>query len=178
MIYVFGGTFICEDAEAAKRITFHDSIRTRSVTLDGDVYDPQGSLSGGSAPSGNRTLIEVQELLEVETRLKAARRELEIVEKEEAVNAKVRDEWRLLGRDLEIKEHELRLLEEQVGGSNASRASWLSLITRSYFDSVDNRSLQTLKKHKRPSKSSRMQSKLRKISNKMLRLSAPNLSGT
>lgn len=126
MVYVFGGTFICEDAETAKRVTFHDSIRTRSVTFDGDVYDPQGSLSGGSAPSGNRTLIEVQALLEVETQLKAARRELDIVEKEEAMNANVRDEWKRLSRELEIKEHELRLLEEQVGGSNASRVSWVS----------------------------------------------------
>jgi structural maintenance of chromosome 2 len=123
MLFVFGGTFICEDAATAKKVTFHDAIRTRSVTLDGDVYDPSGSLSGGSAPSGNRTLIEVQALLEVESNLRNARRELDAAEREEAQAQRVREEWKKLSRDLEIKEHELKLLEEQVGGSNASRVS-------------------------------------------------------
>lgn len=121
MLFVFGGTFICTDADTAKRVTFHDAIRTRSVTLDGDVYDPQGSLSGGSAPSGNRTLIEVQALLEVETLVQSARRELSEIEREEVQSAKVREEWKRLKAELEIREHELKLLEEQVGGSNASR---------------------------------------------------------
>jgi structural maintenance of chromosome 2 len=38
----------------------------RSVTLDGDVYDPSGTLSGGSAPSGDGVLVHVQELAGVE----------------------------------------------------------------------------------------------------------------
>ncbi|EKM76313.1 hypothetical protein AGABI1DRAFT_63367 [Agaricus bisporus var. burnettii JB137-S8] len=121
MSYVFGSTFICSDAETAKRITFHQSIHTRSVTIEGDVYDPQGSLSGGSAPSGNRILLDVQKLLEVESELREVKRELEEVEEEGRRSEKVREEWRAGKRDLEIREHELKLVEEQVGGSNASR---------------------------------------------------------
>jgi structural maintenance of chromosome 2 len=126
MAYVFGSTFICSDAETAKRITFHGSIHTRSVTIEGDVYDPQGSLSGGSAPSGNKILLDVQKLLDVENELRDAKGELDVVEEEGRKSEKVREEWKLLKRDLEIKEHELKLVQEQVGGSNASRVSFFS----------------------------------------------------
>ncbi|OMP89021.1 Structural maintenance of chromosomes protein 2 [Diplodia seriata] len=62
MEYVFGSTLVCEDAETAKRVTFDPSVRMKSVTLEGDVYDPSGTLSGdqqqfvgfGKRPSPNR----------------------------------------------------------------------------------------------------------------------------
>ena len=46
--YVFGNKLICDDPETAKLVTFNDKIRTGSITLDGDNYDPSGRLSGGS----------------------------------------------------------------------------------------------------------------------------------
>ncbi|KAF8803977.1 condensin complex subunit SMC2 [Phlegmacium glaucopus] len=118
--YVFGDTLICDDAETAKLVTFADAVRTRSVTLDGDIYDPSGTLSGGSAPNSTRILIQVQELLEIESKLRDAQMHLSTLEKEEQKSRNMRNSWRDLARDLEIKEHELKLLEEQVGGSNAS----------------------------------------------------------
>ncbi|KAF5375839.1 hypothetical protein D9615_008170 [Tricholomella constricta] len=119
--YVFGNNLICEDAESAKRVTFSKEVGVRSVTLAGDVYDPSGTLSGGSAPSGNGTLIRVQELMEIWSRLSAARKRLEVLEKEEEQGRKVRDEWRGLARELEMKEHEAKLMEQQIQGSNAAR---------------------------------------------------------
>ena len=114
---------ICDDAETAKVVTFADAVRTRSVTLDGDIYDPTGTLSGGSAPNTSRILVQVQELLEIESKLRDAQTRLTTLEKEEEKSRDIRNSWRNLTRELEIKEHELRLLEEQVGGSNASLVS-------------------------------------------------------
>ena len=48
MAWVFGGTLVCRDLDTAKRVTFHAGVRRRSVTLDGDVFDPSGTLSGGA----------------------------------------------------------------------------------------------------------------------------------
>lgn len=42
MEYVFGRTFICTTMAAAKKVTYHPNIMTRSITLDGDALDPQG----------------------------------------------------------------------------------------------------------------------------------------
>jgi structural maintenance of chromosome 2 len=51
MEWVFGQTFICKDMETAKKVTFHERILKKSVTLDGDVFDPSGTLSGGKYPT-------------------------------------------------------------------------------------------------------------------------------
>lgn len=126
MLYLFGGTFVCEDAATAKLITFSREVGVKSVTYDGDVYDPSGTLSGGSAPNSSGLLIKVQDLIETEGNLQAARSELAQLEgNEEHIRAN-RDKWRALSRELSMKEHELKLLQEQVEGSNASRVRPLS----------------------------------------------------
>ena len=104
-------------------VTFSDAVLTRSVTFDGDVYDPSGTLSGGSAPNSTRILIQVQELLEIENKLRDAQTRLNALEKEEEKTRNIRNSWKNLARELEIKEHELKLLEEQVEGSNAALVS-------------------------------------------------------
>ena len=48
MQWVFGLIFICKDMETAKKVTFHARILKKSVTLDGDVFDPSGTLAGGT----------------------------------------------------------------------------------------------------------------------------------
>ncbi|KAH9009648.1 condensin subunit, partial [Lactarius pseudohatsudake] len=72
-------------------------------------------------PSGSGVLVRAQELRAAEERVAQARGTLEALEREEAAARPGRDAWRARTRELQIKEHELRLLEEQVGSSNASR---------------------------------------------------------
>lgn len=127
MTYVFGETLICDDAESAKLVTFAPQVGAKSVTLDGDVYDPSGTLSGGSAPSSNGVLVKVQEILEVEGRLGEARGRLEVLERNYETEREGRERWKKMAKELDIKEHEMKLLEEQVGGSNAARVGSLLL---------------------------------------------------
>lgn len=124
MAYVFGDTIICDDAESAKAVTFNKAIGLKSVTVEGDVYDPSGVLSGGSAPSGSGTLLRIQELNEAEACLAEAVAAVKEVDKAAVSNQASKDSWRKLERDLEIRTHELRLLEEQVESSNASIVSY------------------------------------------------------
>ena len=123
MAYVFGGTFVCDDAATAKRITFSQDVGIKSVTLDGDVYDPSGTLSGGSAPNSSGILVKVQVLLEAEGNLQDAIARQSALELEEKRTSDVRNHWFNLSRELTIKEHELNLLQEQLNGSNAARVS-------------------------------------------------------
>jgi structural maintenance of chromosome 2 len=131
--FVFSDTLICDDAASAQAVTFARQVGVRSVTLDGDVYDPSGTMSGGAAPSGSGVLVRAQELRAVEERVAAARRTLAEFEREEVARRAARDKWKERKRELEIKEHELRLLEEQVGSSNASRVRCLSLGLSFFF---------------------------------------------
>jgi structural maintenance of chromosome 2 len=119
--FVFNDTLICDDPASAQAVTFAREVGVRSVTLDGDVYEPSGTMSGGAAPSGSGVLVRAQELRAAEERVAGAKRTLVALEREEAAGRAARDAWRARTRELEIKEHELRLLEEQVGSSNAAR---------------------------------------------------------
>ncbi|KAJ3378194.1 Structural maintenance of chromosomes protein 2 [Entophlyctis sp. JEL0112] len=86
--FVFGSTLVCRgmavklatsynsnyaDAASAKQVTFAPSVKLKSVTLDGDIYDPQGTLSGGSRVKTKSILLKFQEhgklcaLLDTET---------------------------------------------------------------------------------------------------------------
>lgn len=54
MEYVFGGTLVVDGMKAANQIC--DATKTRTVTHDGDVYDPSGTISGGSKNNLGSTL--------------------------------------------------------------------------------------------------------------------------
>lgn len=47
MEYVFGSTLVCDSLDDAKRVAFDKQVMTKTVTLGGDIFDPQGTLSGG-----------------------------------------------------------------------------------------------------------------------------------
>jgi structural maintenance of chromosome 2 len=52
--------FVCDDAAAVQRVTFSPQVGgVWAATLDGDVYDPSGTLSGGAPPSGSGLLARV-----------------------------------------------------------------------------------------------------------------------
>lgn len=76
MGYVFGGTFVCPDSDSAKRVTFDKGVRARSVTHEGDVFSPQGTLTGGSAPQGGSVLLKLERLAAVQDELAEARARL------------------------------------------------------------------------------------------------------
>ena len=118
MSYVFGSTLICADNESASTVAFDKDIALYSVSADGTAYDPSGTLSGGAAPSGSGILVKVAKIKDTEKQLREARSTVEKVRRNEK-----RDSWKQLARDLEIKEHEVRLMEEQIGGSSAALVS-------------------------------------------------------
>ncbi|CAH7668662.1 SMCs flexible hinge, partial [Phakopsora pachyrhizi] len=81
MEFVFGNTLICPDARTAKEVTFDQKVCMKSVTQDGDIYDPSRALSGGSKPSTLGILIKVQELKKVEGLLKDHQSKLEVIKR-------------------------------------------------------------------------------------------------
>lgn len=123
MAYVFGDTFICADKQAAQAVTFNREIGVKSVTLEGDVYDPLGTLSGGAAPNSSGILVKVQELKEVEVEIQKHKAIVDEVTHELTTAKRAIDAFRKDKRDLDLRSHEVRLLEEQVGGSNSTKVN-------------------------------------------------------
>ena len=131
MDYVFGSTLICEDAETAKKVTFDPAVRMKSVTLEGDVYDPSGTLSGGSAPSSNNVLVTLQKLNELNSELEARENELSSLQSLIAKEKTKLEINRKMKQDLDLKTHEIRLAEEQIA-SNSSTSVGISLLGRRF----------------------------------------------
>ncbi|KAG0008486.1 Structural maintenance of chromosomes protein 2 [Entomortierella chlamydospora] len=117
MAYIFGNTLICADAESAKKVTFHQEVRMKSVTLDGDVYDPSGTLQGGSRPSGGGILASLQEMYALKTQLTEHRQLLNKVDQQLASLSQEGRAYAELKQKLELKTHELRLCEQQISAS-------------------------------------------------------------
>ncbi|KAK5939610.1 Structural maintenance of chromosomes protein 2 [Knufia obscura] len=120
MDYVFGTTLICHDAETAKKVTFDPSVRLKSVTLEGDVYDPSGTLSGGSSPNTSGVLVIMQKLNEVTQELQ--RHEQELSELQAAMQTEGEKMKAIKSRkqELDLKTHEIKLTEDQINGNAAS----------------------------------------------------------
>jgi structural maintenance of chromosome 2 len=120
MEYVFGSTLVCEDAETAKRVTFDPAVRMKSVTLQGDTYDPAGVLSGGSAPQSSGVLITLQKLNEITTELGSQESQLRSLQDTMAKEKKKLDAARKSKQELDLKRHEIKLTEEQIGSNSSS----------------------------------------------------------
>ncbi|KAJ5408144.1 hypothetical protein N7509_002027 [Penicillium cosmopolitanum] len=120
MNYVFGNTLICEDADTAKKVTFDPSVRMKSVTLDGDVYDPSGTLSGGSSPNSSGVLVTLQQLNEINKELRSKERQLATLEENMKKEKKKLDAVRSIKQELDLKSHEVKLTEEQINNNSSS----------------------------------------------------------
>lgn len=47
MEYVFGTTLVCDTLDNARKVAFDKRVMTKTVTLGGDIVNPQGTLTGG-----------------------------------------------------------------------------------------------------------------------------------
>ncbi|OJJ46740.1 hypothetical protein ASPZODRAFT_2013116 [Penicilliopsis zonata CBS 506.65] len=120
MEYVFGNTLICQDADTAKKVTFDPSVRMKSVTLEGDVYDPSGTLSGGSSPNSSGVLVTLQKLHEINKELRGKERQLSSLEETMRKERKKLDAVRAVKQELDLKTHEIKLTEEQINSNSSS----------------------------------------------------------
>ncbi|NWR36680.1 SMC2 protein, partial [Tachuris rubrigastra] len=120
MEYVFGTTLVCNNMDNAKKVTFDKRIMTKTVTLDGDVFDPQGTLHGGKCwfYSYNNIAVPIlsklQEMRDIEVELKAKESELETVENELASLKNVAEKYQQLKQQLEMKSEEAELLQKKL----------------------------------------------------------------
>ncbi|KAJ3177337.1 Structural maintenance of chromosomes protein 2 [Geranomyces variabilis] len=123
MNYVFGSSLICRDSETAKKVTFNDNVRMRSITLEGDTYDPSGTLSGGSKPNSSGFLLKLGTLKTLKTQLdQQAKPALAEVEREWEESGRLANHHKGLRHTLDMKLHEAGLLEERLNTNASAKA--------------------------------------------------------
>lgn len=126
--YVFGHALVCKDREAAKKCAFDKRIQIKSVTIDGDVYEPSGTLSGGSGINiknenqdiRNRTVLErLVEYRLISKEIINLNSELKIIKNQLASF----DEYFMTIDEILSKEQQLQILKRQLSQNAIERTT-------------------------------------------------------
>lgn len=117
MKYVFGSHLVCDTPETAKQVAFHPNVRVRCVTKEGDLYDPAGTITGGSAPKGGNILMKLQEVSQLEQQVEKQRREYDSFRSQLERTKSDASQYDAVERELKCKEHELALIEDRISRS-------------------------------------------------------------
>ncbi len=114
MNFVFGNTLVCKDPATAKQVTFDKQVLTRTVTLEGDVYDPAGTLTGGSRPSATSILVRLQGLNDARAALHHHESILADVTARLAALKDAAAKYRELKQQQALREHEVELIQTRL----------------------------------------------------------------
>lgn len=118
MEYVFGSTFVCKTREAAVKVAFNQDrgidVREPCVTLEGDVFQPSGLLTGGSRRGRGDLLRQLCELADAESDLSIHQKKLSDIEAEIARLLPLQRQFTKVNDDLKLKEYELELFQRRL----------------------------------------------------------------
>jgi structural maintenance of chromosome 2 len=133
--YVFGSTLVVDGMKAANSIC--DAVKTRTVTLDGDVYEPSGLISGGSNNNLGSTLTKIYQLTEASRELKDKTARLKaVVEKLESMAAESR-QYEKFSAELEIAQSELTAVEKHISQTSYGMLKdKLNSMTKEIYDAT------------------------------------------
>ncbi|MEF3309817.1 chromosome segregation protein SMC [Paenibacillus sp. GYB004] len=130
MSSLLGNVIVAEKLEEANRIAARCQYRYRVVTLEGDVVNPGGSMTGGSLQKKSSSLLGRQRQIEemdkeirtAEGQLAELRKKLEQLRRELSEGNRTLDELRQLGERQRLEEQQLRAQLSQLDseGKNAA----------------------------------------------------------
>ncbi|XP_051939428.1 structural maintenance of chromosomes protein 2 [Hippocampus zosterae] len=119
MEYVFGSTLVCDTLDNAKKVAFDKQVLTKTVTLGGDIFDPQGTLSGGARSQSASVLSSLQEVKEVQSNLNEKEAQLRDTEQQLASLKETAEKYRQLKQ-----QHDLKVEEEQILQAKLQQSSF------------------------------------------------------
>ncbi|XP_076291104.1 structural maintenance of chromosomes 2 isoform X2 [Lasioglossum baleicum] len=114
MTWIFGQIFICKDIDVAKKIAFHERIMRKCVTLEGDVVDPSGTLSGGAASKAGSVLLKLEELKAIQNELDIKQHNLQNVEADLASLTGIADQYMSLKQTFDLRNYEIGVLKQRL----------------------------------------------------------------
>ncbi|KAK0164694.1 hypothetical protein PV328_003287 [Microctonus aethiopoides] len=114
MTWVFGQTFVCKDSNVAKTIAFHEKIQKKCVTLEGDTYDPSGSLSGGAPSKSGSILLKIDEFKALQDELKISEQSLQDLNKKIMEITKVEEKYTALKNKIDLQNIEVTMIKQRL----------------------------------------------------------------
>ncbi|KAI3517569.1 hypothetical protein L1887_16784 [Cichorium endivia] len=114
MEYVFGATFVCKTSDAAREVAFNRQVSTPSVTLEGDIFQPSGLLTGGSRKGGGDLLRQLHALGQAESELSLHQKRLSEIESKINELLPLQKKYNDLKTQLELKSYDLSLFQTRA----------------------------------------------------------------
>ncbi|KAF6005699.1 hypothetical protein HII13_005533 [Brettanomyces bruxellensis] len=114
MEYIFGNKLICQDPETAKNVTFNHQVHTGSVTLDGDYYDPEGRLSGGSRKGGSFTLKKFMEFRRIRQKIGVLTQQLSEIQIQLKQLSVLSNQTQPIQHSLQVTQYQIDVLEKKL----------------------------------------------------------------
>ncbi|RDD42260.1 Structural maintenance of chromosomes protein 2 [Trichoplax sp. H2] len=119
MSFIFGSTLVCNNIDNAKIVTFNEDVKKRTVTLEGDILNPSGTLTGGSRPPPSSSILaKLSEINDLKQELQQKSNELTKVASQLASIEKIAEEHKKVSRQLGLAEKEASLLQNSLEQSS------------------------------------------------------------
>ncbi|KAJ1680391.1 Structural maintenance of chromosomes protein 2 [Spiromyces aspiralis] len=113
MAGIFGNILVCKDAATAKKVAFHKDVRMKCITLEGDLYDPAGTLQGGTKPQSAGILDRVHTLSQLTKEVGVLEAELSRIDGKLVELRDVSETYQRISQDMGLARHELSLVQQQ-----------------------------------------------------------------
>lgn len=112
--WIFGQIFICKDMECAKKVAFHERIMKKCVTLEGDLFDPAGTLSGGARAKSGSIMLKLEELKEIQNELNNKQRLLKDVDATLLNVEKIAEKHTSLKQKYDLLTYEIGIVRQRL----------------------------------------------------------------
>jgi structural maintenance of chromosome 2 len=120
MEYVFGNGLICDCLDTARAVANHPNVMKKCVTLDGDVVDPAGTMTGGSNSGLGSCLKKLQQLDASNEELESCEDRLKEVVGSLKKSAKEAASYQELSDAVELKKQQVVLLKDRLSHTTAA----------------------------------------------------------
>lgn len=114
MEYVFGSTFVCKTIDAAREVAFSREVGIPSVTLEGDIFQPSGLLTGGSRKGGGDLLRQLHALVEAQSKLSIHQKRLSEIDAKINQLIPIQRKFKDLKAQLELASYDLSLSQNRA----------------------------------------------------------------
>jgi structural maintenance of chromosome 2 len=101
-------------------VTFHPHIQLKSVTLQGDVYDARGTLTGGSAPKSSGIMKIIQQMGKLNYQIAENTKVLSEIKETMVREMSQIKKARELKNELELLRHQIGLTENEINSNTSS----------------------------------------------------------
>lgn len=137
MEYVFGSVLVCDSMKSARAVTFNKDIKLKTVTKEGDMLNPHGTISGGAKNDSRQVLATLRKLDNLIEERKMLTNSLKPLRKRLEMMRDASSAFRTLNEELELKTHNLSLVQKRCETSRfASLQSTMEKLD-AQLDSID-----------------------------------------